>query len=132
MRLSQEFSASVTKNASIGVVPFLRVFLQVLMIVGAVRVFAIEERVAYFDYFGILLPSAFLIHAWLPLRFRLPFFVLATAGLGLWIFGVTSGIWFLLIALGLIGVCHLKLPFKARVGIILGVRRIARGDACPR
>ena len=106
MQFRQEFSARAAKNAHIKVGTFLRIFAQLLLIMEATYVFSIEERVAFVDYFGILLPVAFLVHAWLPLKFRLPFFVFTTVGVILWIFGATSGMWFLLIGLSLIGICH--------------------------
>ena len=71
--------------------------------------------------FGRCFPVAFLVHALLPLRFRLPFFVLTTIALALYIFKETSGVWFLLFAFALIGICHLRVSFRARVVALVGV-----------
>lgn len=119
MGLLPSFSEKVRGNADILPWPLMRVFAQLLLIMAAVRVFAIEQRVAFFEYFWPLLPAAFLVHALLPLRWRLPFFVLTTIGLALFIFGATSGAWFLIGAFALIGMCHLPLSFGKRLGCIL-------------
>ena len=115
------FTDKVQANARIRALPLARVLGQLLLIMGVVKVFAIEQRVAFFDYFWPLLPVAFVVHSLLPLSLRLPFFVITTVGLALYIFGATSGIWFLTIALALIGLCHLSISFKARVAILVAV-----------
>lgn len=127
MELIPTFGEKTEARAKIPPLSFVRIFVQLLLIMGAVKMFAIEGRVAFFDYFWPLLPIAFLIHALIPLRLRLPFFVLTTIGLVFYIFKATSGIWLLLIALGLIGMCHLRLSFRVRVGLILVVTGILAG-----
>ena len=120
-RFSPTFSDTVEKRAQIPLISFVRIFVQLLLIMGAIKMFAIEGRVAFFEYFWPLLPCAFLIHALLPLKFRLPFFVLTTISLVYYIFQLTSGTWLLLVGLALIGICHLRLSFRIRIAIILAV-----------
>ncbi|MGK0190206.1 MAG: hypothetical protein ACI9R3_006026 [Verrucomicrobiales bacterium] len=121
MELTPSFNEKTQRNAGIHALPLVRVLAQLLLIMGVVKVFAIEDRVAFFDYFWPLLPSAFVVNALLPLQWRLPFFVATGIGLTLFIFGATSGIWFLLLAFSLIGICHLPLSFSVRVCILLAV-----------
>lgn len=60
----------------------------------------------------------FLIHAHLPLRFRLPFFaILSMAGTAL-LFGVVNFAWMFAIGAVLIGICHLPLSLGVR-GVLL-------------
>lgn len=120
MNFALSFTEKVQRHAPIKVASLLRVLAQLLLIMAVVKVFAIEERVAFFDYFWPLLPIAFIVHSLLPLRFRLPFFVITTLALAVYIFGATSGAWFLLIAFSLIGICHLPLAFNVRVWILIG------------
>lgn len=62
--------------------------------------------------------SGFTIHYFLPLRLRLPFFlVLSFAGIGM-IFGWDS-LWLVGIGLILIGLCHLPLSFRARMALLV-------------
>jgi len=60
------------------------------------------------------------VHALLPLRFRLPFFAaLSVIGL-LWVMGPTAGGAVLVIGLGLIGLAHLPARFAVRVAALVG------------
>ena len=76
---------------------------------------------AFTRYFAFFLPAAFIVHALLPLRFRLPFFVCCTLGLILFIFKAASGLWFLGVAFALIGVCHLPFRLGWRLFLLLAV-----------
>ncbi len=63
--------------------------------------------------------GGFLVHALLPHALRLPFFVLLSmAGIFL-VLGPTKATWLVLIGLALIGLCHLPLPFRLRVLVLL-------------
>jgi len=94
-------------------------FVQLALTMAAIHVLAIEDRVAFSSYFSLLLPLGFLIHSVLPLRFRLPFFVLLTIGLIVFIFKLAAALYLLVAAGILIGVCHLPVPFAARVAILV-------------
>jgi len=81
-------------------------------------VFDLERR--GFVFLSPLIFGGFLVHAVLPMRFRMPFFlVLSFAAFGLlwqWPALVIVGIGF-----GLIGICHLPVGLWARVALLVGV-----------
>ncbi|MCC6696655.1 MAG: hypothetical protein IT365_13580 [Candidatus Hydrogenedentes bacterium] len=62
--------------------------------------------------------AAFPINHFLPLRFRLPFFVLLSVGIIIKILGVESAAWVFGIGLVFIGLCHVPAPVKVRVGLV--------------
>ena len=65
--------------------------------------------------------AGFAVHAFLPMRYRLPFFtVLSLAGI-LLVFGFAQGAWLIALGLVLIAICHLPIAFGARVLVLLGV-----------
>src|SRR5512143_2302567 len=71
-------------------------------------------------FYQIILPLAFggaLVHHWLPLAYRPLFFsALSLAGIAA-VFG-WSGAWLIGVGLGLIGLCHVPVPFRWRVGLV--------------
>ncbi len=77
---------------------------------------------------------AFAVHAFLPLRLRLPFFsVLSIASLPLAL-GLVNGLWLLAIGSVLIGICHLPVSFRWRAVILLlvaGLLAVQRATLLP-
>jgi len=82
------------------------------------RAFQLEHPAFY----GVVLPLAvagFLVHHWLPRASQKWFFVaLSLAGFGL-VFGPGPAAWVVAAGLGLIGLCHLPIPFRARLLLVL-------------
>src|SRR5262249_52598047 len=72
-------------------------------------------------YANIMLLSfySFVIHYFLPIRYRLPFFVLVSVLALAGILGLTNAAWLIAIGLALIGICHLPIRFSARVVLLL-------------
>ena len=57
----------------------------------------------------------------MPLHLRQPFFLLLSfAAVGV-VFGFPHNVGLIVLGLGLVGICHLPIPFGARVGMLLGV-----------
>jgi hypothetical protein len=109
---------TITDHARVRLLPLAGLLLQLALTMAVIHVLAIEDRVAFDRYFSLLLPVGFLVHAVLPLKFRLPFFVALTIGLIIFIFKLTTALYLLIGAGVLIGVCHLPVPFSARVGLL--------------
>ena len=94
------------------------------------------ESQAFF-HLAALASAGFLVHYFLPFRFRLPFFLaLSLAGTAL-VLGWQAG-WLIALGMALIGICHLPAPFSvlglvvSRSGLLLagterGVRRSLDG-----
>jgi D-alanyl-lipoteichoic acid acyltransferase DltB (MBOAT superfamily) len=82
----------------------------------------------------LLAVGGFAVHAVLPLRYRLRFFVLLSLTGIVTVFGLFSGAWLIAAGLVLIGICHLPLGFGARIGLLLSVGAalaFARGGVLP-
>lgn len=101
---------------------------QLAAVLWVIRWYKLEGRV--FDKLAILTWAGFTVHYFLPARWRLHFFGLLSAVGLLVIFGPAAGAWLLVLGLALIGVCHLRIPFWARLtvllaaAVLLGVMRI--------
>jgi D-alanyl-lipoteichoic acid acyltransferase DltB (MBOAT superfamily) len=118
-RVSAQTTDRVVDGGRIGAVAFLSILAQLGLLTLALRQFQIEG--AAFLRLWLLALAGFAIHSFLPLRFRLPFFLaLSLAGIGL-VLGVTHGAWLVGIGLVLIAICHLPIAFAARIGLLLAV-----------
>jgi len=90
---------------------------QLLLLTLVIRQFQIESRA--FLRLAILAFLGFAVHAWLPLRYRLPFFLgLSFAGIGV-VLGLVNGVWLVALGLILIGICHLPVKMPLRVALLL-------------
>src|SRR5437588_5028496 len=72
-------------------------------------------------FFPILCVAAggFLVHAWLPPRFRAAFFGLLSLGGILFFLGWSNGATLIAVGGGLIAVCYLPVPLALRVALIV-------------
>src|SRR5688500_14548552 len=96
-------------------VKFSLLMLQLAGIAWVVYLFRIEST-AFFELM-LLTVAGFAIHYFLPLRYRLPFFLLlSVAGMGL-VLGVVPAAWVVGLGLALIGVAHLRIPMVWRAGL---------------
>jgi len=103
----------------IGILEFSVVLAQLGVLTIVLRQFQIEG--AAFLRLWLLALAGFAIHTFLPLRFRLPFFlVLSLTGIAL-VLGFANGAWLVSIGLVLIAICHLPLPYWARIGLLVAV-----------
>ena len=98
--------------------PFSILALQLYLLVIVTGQYALEN--ATFAHNMIWLTFAgFLIHFFLPLPYRLPFFVLLSLAAIIGVFGLTNGLWLIALGLGLIGLCHLPLAYPLRLLLVL-------------
>ena len=63
--------------------------------------------------------GGFVIHALLPMQYRLGFFVGLSLAAIVVAFGLADGAWLIALGLVLIGICHLPLRLAGRVGLLL-------------
>ncbi len=106
-------------HGKISAAGFLGVLAQLALLTLVFRQFQIEN--AGFLRLWLLTVAGFAIHAFLPLRYRLPFFLgLSLAGI-LLVLGVFHGVTLIVLGLLLIAICHLPLSFAARVALLLFV-----------
>src|SRR5512145_3542700 len=113
------FGGNVAQGGQISIGNFLSVVVQLGLVLLLLRQFQIES--AAFLRLAVLAFGGFVIHAFLPVAYRLPFFLLLSlSGIAV-VMGITNGGWLVGIGLLLIGVCHLPVSFTLRGGILLGI-----------
>ncbi len=98
---------------------FLSVVAQLGLLVLVLREFRLENQALYHNLM-LLTFYGFLIHYFLPSRYRLPFFLLLSLAAIAGILGFVNGVWLVGIGLGLVGICHLPVSYGARVALLLG------------
>jgi len=82
-----------------------------------VRQFQLESRTLF--HVAALAAVGFVVHALLPLRYRLPFFACLSLA-SVWVaFSVRDGMWLLAVGIALIGVCHLPVRFGIRIALLV-------------
>ncbi|PYL10351.1 MAG: hypothetical protein DME34_00720 [Verrucomicrobia bacterium] len=67
----------------------------------------------------LLICFGFLVHYFLPFEYRLPFFLLLSLSAIVSVFGLLDAAWLIGIGLVLIGLCHLPVPFRFRVVLLV-------------
>ncbi len=91
--------------------------LQLGLLGWAIQRFGIEndgfQQLAWLSFAG------FAVHFWLPLRARLAFFVALSLSGFVLVLGPTNAAWIVGLGLGLIGLCHLPVPWSLRIGLLL-------------
>lgn len=101
-----------------GLLKFLAIAGQLGLLVVVVRMSYLEHQ-AFYQNVMLLSLYGFIIHYVLPLRYRLPFFVLLSLAAVFGVFGLADGGWLIGIGVGLIGLCHLPLPFWMRLALLV-------------
>jgi hypothetical protein len=90
---------------------------QLVLVLVVISEFQLESRT--FFHVMLLGTAGFVVHSLLPLRYRLPFFVLLSlAAIGI-AFGPVDGLFLVLLGLVLIGICHLPVRMAARVSLLI-------------
>ncbi len=92
---------------------------QLLMALAVVYLFELENA-AFLRVFELTTVGV-IVNLVLPARARLPFFVLLSLTGVFVVFNPTDGAWLTAMGLLLVGLCHLPIPFRARVALMLGV-----------
>ncbi len=101
-----------------GLVKFLTVAIQLWLLVAIIRMCYLENN-AFYEKVMPLAFYGFIIHYFLPRQFRLSFFLLLSLAGIFSVFGLADSAWLIVISLLLIGICHLPIPFTARLVILL-------------
>jgi len=103
-------------QGGIGIKSYVLILVQLGLLTLLLRQFQIES--AAFIRLALLAFCGFAVHALLPMRYRLPFFVaLSLAGIVL-VLDIVNSVWIVGIGLVLIGICHLPVSFRIR-GLLL-------------
>lgn len=106
--------------------------LQLGLALLVIHQYQLESRT--FFYMMAVAVIGFAVHATLPLRYRLSFFVfLSFTGIGL-AFGPLHGAWLITAGLVLIGICHLPVRFGVRIALLVAAGAalaVSRAGALP-
>ena len=112
---------------------FVAIAAQLLVIALVATRFRIENP-AFYQKIVPLAFYGFVVHHFLPLRYRLHFFV-GLSLIGIWsVFGLSNGSWLVAIGLGLIAICHLPVGFGIRAALLVGsglTLALLRADKLP-
>jgi len=92
---------------------------QLVLVLLVIHRFQLESRT--FFHVMLLGASGFVVHALLPLRYRLPFFTVLSLASILVALGMVDGIVLVGLGLVLIGVCHLPLRMPVRVFLLIAL-----------
>jgi hypothetical protein len=103
------------RAASLG--PTLLVALQLGLILFAFRVFDLEQDSGFLQLAPLVF-GGFLVHAVLPLRLRLPFFLFLSLGCFALLMGPAVLV-LIALGMGLIGICHLPIRLSLRVALLV-------------
>jgi hypothetical protein len=114
-------------QGGVSAVNFLLLVAQLVLLAMVLRQFQIESGA--FRLLALVTFAGFAVHALLPMRYRLPFFLaLSLTGIVL-VLGVTNAAWLIGIGLVLIGLCHVPVSFRVRAlllvaagGILMAMR----------
>ncbi len=97
---------------------FLVVSVQLALLVLVIRQFELENQ-AFYNNVMLLTLYGFVIHFFLPKRYRLPYFLLLSLVAIGGILGLQNGVWLVGLGLVLIGISHLPLSLFVRVFLLL-------------
>ena len=100
-------------------VPFLAVAAQFALVVLLVLGFHLESLT--FGRLMVLTYAGFIIHHYLPARFRLPFFALLSLAGTMAVAHMHMGTVLVAIGMGLILICHLPIAYWLRVVLLIGI-----------
>jgi hypothetical protein len=91
---------------------------QLVLVLLVINQFQLESRT--FFHVMLLGTAGFVVHALLPLQYRLSFFTLLSFTAIMVALGPVDGIFLVVLGLMLIGICHVPLRLAVRVGLLLG------------
>jgi D-alanyl-lipoteichoic acid acyltransferase DltB (MBOAT superfamily) len=91
---------------------------QLLLVVLAARLLQIESP-AFYQQVVPLAAFGFVVHHLLPAPHRLPFFAALSIGGIVLVAGLVNALWIIGAALVLVGICHLRVSFGLRVGLLI-------------
>lgn len=91
---------------------------ELALLLLVIHQFKIEANRGFLELSKLIF-GGFLIHALLPLRYRLSFFLLVSLGGIFYLLGLANGAWLIGISLGVIALCHLPVSYRIRVGLVV-------------
>jgi hypothetical protein len=112
-------SSAAPSEGRIEALPFLAILVQLGLLTLVMRQFQIESGA--FLRLALLTFGGFAIHALLPMRYRLPFFLMLSLAGFVLVLGFGNAAWLIAIGLVLIAISYLPFRFRWRVAILVAV-----------
>jgi hypothetical protein len=131
--LEELSSAAAESSQRIGWWDFVSLAFQLAAVLAVAIQYRIEAERGFALLSGVIF-FGFLVHAWLPARFRLQFLLVLTVIAAVVLLG-PNAIWLLLVGLGLFAICNLGINWWIRVTLllcaaaVLGVMQVGWIDA---
>ena len=94
--------------------------LQLGLVLALARLFLIEQTYGFYRLIPVIF-GGFIVHAWLPARWRGWFFVLLFPVCSIAMLGMIPGVTLMTLGIGLFLICHFPISLRARVGILVAV-----------
>ncbi|MGH7444458.1 MAG: hypothetical protein ACREKM_06260, partial [Longimicrobiales bacterium] len=105
---------------------FLAIAAQLGLVLWALYALRIEQNLGLPRILPVIF-IGFVVHAWLPAHTRHSFFLaLSFLAIGV-VFGLEYGMALIALGLSLIAICHLPIPFAARVALLVAVAAVLAG-----
>jgi D-alanyl-lipoteichoic acid acyltransferase DltB (MBOAT superfamily) len=121
-RVSEDEESAGRPATSISLRDFLVLSIQLGLVLATAFFYRLElER--GFGVVGAVMFLGFLVHAWMPARARLPFFLFLTMS-AIGILLRADGLWLVAMGLGLVGLCHLPVAWAGRVALVLAAAAV--------
>jgi len=112
----------IRKQAGIDAWQYIGIAVQVALVLIVAVVYRLELERGFAAVAGLIF-IGFLIHSWLPLPARVPFFLsLSIVAIAILMRG--DGVWVVLIGFALIGLCHLPVPWAMNIGFVLAAAAV--------
>ena len=108
---------SPTRRPALDIGHFLAAATQLALLLFTIRALRIEESFGLVTITPVVF-FGFCVHAWLPRRLQLPFFLALSICAIFLVLGASHGAILVVLALALVGICHLPVPFSMRVAIL--------------
>ena len=118
MELLAKFREHLSQQNKQSLGKFVSITVQLGLLVLVIRNYELESQGFYQNIMSLTF-AGFIVHYFLPLQYRLRFFLLLSLAAIFSAFGALDGAWLIGLGLGLFGICHLPTPFIARVALLI-------------
>ena len=113
-----EIAHDSVEKGKVGILQLFGITLQLGILLLLLRIFNLEEDFGLLTLIPLIF-GGFIVHALLPIRFRMPFFLLLSFSAICILIGVTKGVGLIIVGLGFVAVCHLPVSLIVRVILLL-------------
>ena len=116
--LFPEIAHNSEEKSKIGFIQLVGITIQLGILLLLLKEFRLEEDFGLLTLIPLIF-GGFVVHALLPVRFRLAFFLLLSFAAIVTLIGIPKGVALIGTGLGFIAICHLPLPLVFRVSLLL-------------